>query len=194
MSMASTTRRTLFPKRYADFVQKLRVAFGFALLLTFAFFCGPSPGSLMAGIPLAIAGLGLRAWAAGHLAKNENLATGGPYSFVRNPLYVGTLLVALGIVLASRSLFLAVIAAVAFLFVYLPVIELEEQHLRSIFPLYAPYAERVYRFLPFRRWPAAQSRFSMALYRRNQEWKAAAGFAAALCWMLLRLRIGAILR
>jgi protein-S-isoprenylcysteine O-methyltransferase Ste14 len=178
--------RYWFAKPYADFVQRLRVASGFLLLITFAWFCRPSAASLIAGLPICLAGLSIRAWAAGHLAKNQELAMSGPYSFVRNPLYAGTLLIAAGIVIACRSAVLGVIAAVVFLFVYLPVIELEEQHLRSIFPSYASYAAQVCRLLPLSSINTGNRRFSWKLYRRNQEWKAALGFGAALLWILWR--------
>jgi protein-S-isoprenylcysteine O-methyltransferase Ste14 len=176
--------RYWFSKSYADFVQRLRVASGFLLLITFAWFSRPSPNSLAAGLPLCAAGLAVRAWAAGHLAKNEELATSGPYSLVRNPLYLGTLLMAVGVVVACRSIVLAVIAATVFLLVYLPVIELEEQHLRKIFASYEAYAARVHRLLPSRHWASAKRSFSWPLYRQNQEWKAALGFAIALVWMV----------
>jgi protein-S-isoprenylcysteine O-methyltransferase Ste14 len=178
--------RYWFAKPYADFVQRLRVASGFLLLVTFAWFSRPSAASLIGGIPICLLGLSIRAWAAGHLAKNEELAISGPYSLVRNPLYIGTLLIAVGIVIACRSAVLGVIAAIVFLFVYLPVIELEEQHLRSIFPSYPSYAARVYRLLPLRRMKEGNRQFSWTLYRRNQEWKAALGFGVAVLWMVWR--------
>ncbi len=181
--------RYFFPKPYADFVQRLRVACGFILLVTFAVFAQPTPSSLMAGIPVSIVGLLIRAWAAGHLEKNQQLATGGPYAFVRNPLYIGTLLTALGIVIASRSTVLVAVFAVAFLLIYLPVIELEEQHLRQIFPDYASYAARVGRLLPLSRWSATPHRFSWPLYRRNKEHNAALGFLVALAWLVFRTLI-----
>jgi protein-S-isoprenylcysteine O-methyltransferase Ste14 len=188
LSSRTTEPRYWFPKPYADFVQRLRVASGFLLLIAFAWFSRPSAQSLLLGLPLCLAGLAVRAWAAGHLAKNEELATSGPYSLVRNPLYVGTLLIAVGIVAACRSVVLAVIAAAVFLLVYLPVIELEEQHLRNIFGSYAEYAAHVHRLLPLRKWSARERPFSWRLYRRNQEWKATLGFALACLWMAWRCR------
>ncbi len=172
-----------FPKRYADRVQRLRVPFGFVLLASFGWLAEPSGASLAAGLPISILGLLLRAWSAGHLAKNRELATTGPYSYIRNPLYAGTLIVALGIVTASRDLWLALVFAAVFLLVYLPAIELEEQHLRNIFPAYAPYANRVSRFLPANKWPTGGARFSWASYRRNQEYKALIGFLIAVAWL-----------
>jgi len=140
----------MFPKPYADVVARLRVVCGFVLVAAFAWFSAPTPNSLAVGIPISVVGLLLRAWAAGHLAKNQSLATGGPYAYTRNPLYLGTLLVATGLVAASRSAGLAVLFGAVFLLVYLPVIELEEQHLRKIFPEYVDYAARVPRFRPCR--------------------------------------------
>src|ERR1022692_3592176 len=126
-----------FPKPYADAVARLRVPRGFLIVAVFAWFSHPDALSLAIGIPISLLGLALRAWAAGSLAKNQRLATGGPYAYTRNPLYIGTLLVAAGLVIACRSLGLGALFAAVFLFVYLPVIQLEEQHLRRLFPEYA---------------------------------------------------------
>jgi protein-S-isoprenylcysteine O-methyltransferase Ste14 len=176
-----------FPKPYADFVQRLRVVCGFLLLAAFAWFSTPSRLSMLVGLPLACLGLALRAWAAGHLAKNQQLATTGPYAYVRNPLYAGTLIAALGIVIASRSVWLAVIFAAVFFLVYLPAIELEEQHLRQIFPAYADYALQIRRFVPAARWPGPPDRFSWARYRRNEEYKAMLGFLLAAAWLIWKI-------
>jgi protein-S-isoprenylcysteine O-methyltransferase Ste14 len=180
--------RYLFPKRYSDFVQRFRVASGFLLLVVFTWLPEPTRASLLAGLGIAVAGLWLRGWAAGHLAKNEQLAMSGPYAYMRNPLYAGTLIAALGMVIAARSVWLAVLFAIVFLFVYLPAIELEEQHLRVIFPEYADYAERIRRFLPIAKWKSAAGRFSWTRYWRNEEYKAAAGFLVAASWLVIRFR------
>ena len=103
---------------------------------------------MLCGLPVSLLGLWLRGWAAGHLAKNERLATSGPYAWVRNPLYLGTLLVAAGVAIASRRWSLAVLFAAVFVLVYLPVIELEEQYLRVLFPDFDEYAARVPMLLP----------------------------------------------
>jgi protein-S-isoprenylcysteine O-methyltransferase Ste14 len=174
-----------FPKPYADRVAKLRVPGGFVLVAAFAWFSAPSPFSLAWGMPISIAGLALRAWAAGNLAKDRELATRGPYAFLRNPLYIGTLLVGMGLVAASRSVSLGVVFAGVFFLIYLPVIQLEEQHLRDIFPDYAAYARRVPSLLP-RLVPVGQAFcFEPALYWKNREYQAALGFAlgaALLIW------------
>jgi protein-S-isoprenylcysteine O-methyltransferase Ste14 len=180
-----------FPKRYSDTVARLRVPSGFLLAALFAWFSRPHPASLVCGLPVALAGLALRGWAAGCLAKNQQLATGGPYAYTRNPLYIGTLLVAAGLAIAASSPWLALLFGAVFLLVYLPVIQLEEQHLRKIFPEYASYAGRVPALWP--RFPAASlpgaACFQWSLYLRNQEYQAAVGLAlgmAFLLWKALR--------
>lgn len=174
-----------FPKPYADTVARLRVPSGFLLVALFAWFSHPDTTSLAWGVPVSLAGLALRGWAAGCLAKNQRLATSGPYARTRNPLYIGTLLVAAGLAIAARSGWLALLFAAVFLLIYLPVIQLEEQHLREIFPEYKEYAARVPALWP--RWKASASAaggFQWALYRKNQEYQAALGFTAGLIFLL----------
>jgi protein-S-isoprenylcysteine O-methyltransferase Ste14 len=179
--------RDWFPKPYADFVQRVRVPIGFLLVTAFAYWSRPSALSLACGVPISIAGLLLRGWAAGHLAKNQNLAVSGPYAFTRNPLYLGTLLVAAGLAVASREVALAVLFAAAFGLVYLPAIELEEQHLRKLFPEYAGYAVRVPRLGIRVRAHGGGESFQLALYRKNQEYKAAAGYLAGLALLVWKV-------
>jgi protein-S-isoprenylcysteine O-methyltransferase Ste14 len=177
-----------FPKPYADTVARLRVPCGFLLVAAFAWFSHPDGRSLVWGLPVSIAGLALRTWAAGHLAKNERLATGGPYAWLRNPLYIGTLLVAAGLAAASRSIGLALLFAVVFLFIYLPVIELEEQHLRKLFPEYEEYAARVNAFLPRPPHTRSGARFQFSRYLKNQEYQALAGWLAGALWLAWKAR------
>ncbi len=179
----------LFPKPYADFVARLRVPSGFLLAAAFVWFSRPTAQSLAYGVPIAVAGLALRAWAAGHLSKNQQLATSGPYAYTRNPLYLGTLIVAAGLAVAGRSIGLALLFAAVFLLVYLPVILLEEQHLRRLFPEYSGYADQVPSLLPRRKaWPRA-GRFSWELYRKNQEYQAALGLLAGVALLAWKCMI-----
>ncbi|MGH9592629.1 MAG: methyltransferase family protein [Bryobacteraceae bacterium] len=178
--------RVSFPKPYADAVAKLRVSGGFVMVAAFAWLAAPTWTSVAAGLPLSVVGLILRGWAAGHLEKNLALAESGPYAYVRNPLYVGTLMVATGLVIAARRWELGVLFAVVFLLIYLPVVELEEQHLRTLFPAYAAYARRVPRLFPR---PAAvklPKHFQWSLYKRNQEYQALTGFLAGVALLVFK--------
>ena len=178
-----------FPKTYADTVARLRVPSGFLIVAVFAWFSHPTRQSMAMGLPAGLLGLALRAWAAGCLAKNQQLATGGPYAHTRNPLYIGTLLVAAGLSTASRSLFLALLFAAVFLLIYLPVIQNEEQHLRKIFPDYAGYAERVPALWP-RLKPAVKESskpFRISQYLKNEEYKAGLGFTVGMLFLLWKM-------
>lgn len=175
-----------FPKPYADAVARFRVAGGFVLVAAFVWLSDPTSRSLALGLPVAVLGLALRAWAAGSLAKNEKLATGGPYAYTRNPLYLSSLTAAAGLALASRSLALAALFAAVFLLVYLPVIQNEEQHLRKLFPEYADYAASVPALWPRYRGPRQRNPFRWSLYMRNQEYQAAGAFAIAVVFLIWR--------
>jgi protein-S-isoprenylcysteine O-methyltransferase Ste14 len=178
-----------FPKPYADVVARLRVPSGFLIVAVFAWFSSPTALSLEIGLPVSLLGLALRAWAAGCLAKDRQLATGGPYAYSRNPLYLGTLLVAVGLSIAARSLGLGALFAAVFMFVYLPVIQNESEHLHHLFRDYAAYAAAVPMLLP-RLTPYRGENpnpFRFALYLTNQEYNAGAGFAAGMLFLLWKL-------
>ncbi len=178
---------SVFPKRYADAVARLRVVCGFVLVAAFALLSHPAPRALAYGLPVSVLGLLIRAWAAGHLEKNMRLAETGPYAYVRNPLYIGTLLVAAGLVISSRRWILAVIFGAVFVLIYLPVIELEEQHLRKLFPNYESYANRVPSLIPARRRTGPAGHFGWARYMRNEEYQALIGFICGAAFLVLKM-------
>jgi len=182
----------LFPKAYADRVQRWRVPSGLALAALFALLSDPVLPTLLLGLPFCLAGLAVRAWAAGHLRKDEKLTVSGPYAFVRNPLYIGSLLTALGCVIAAARAELALLVGAYFVLVYLPVVEQEEQHLAELFPGYREYAARVRAFLPTLPSRLPPEAFSFALYRRNREQRALYGFAAVYLFLILKSTLRSI--
>lgn len=177
------SRRYWFPKHYADVVQRLRVPLGFVMLALFAFFAEPSPASLWIGLPIAVFGVWIRAWAAGHLEKNQKLTTSGPYRWVRNPLYAGTFLAAMGFGLAANHWWLPVVFGIVFLLVYLPAIELEEQKLRELFPDFDGYAAMVPLVVPRGPRIDAPGRFRWRRYLKNEEYNALAGCAVGALYL-----------
>jgi protein-S-isoprenylcysteine O-methyltransferase Ste14 len=177
---------SVFPKPYADLAARLRVTCGFILVAAFAWFSRPDALSLAMGLPVSVLGLLLRGWATGHVEKNIRLAESGPYAYVRNPLYIGTLLAAAGFAIASRQWLLAVLFGVVFLFIYLPAIELEEQHLRKLFPAFAAYAERVPALWPTLAPTRRTERFRWDLYVRNREYQALIGFLVGVLYLIVR--------
>ena len=177
---------SIFPKPYADLVARLRVFCGFIMVAAFAWFSHPDARSLAWGLPVSALGLALRAWATGHVAKNLRLAQSGPYAYVRNPLYLGTLIVAAGFAVASRQWGLGVLFAAVFVLIYLPAIELEEQHLRKLFPEFAAYAERVPALWPTLKPLGSPEHFRWSLYFRNREYQAFIGFLLGAAYLIVR--------
>jgi hypothetical protein len=142
-----------------------------------------------------VAGLGLwlRAAASGHVKKNTELTTTGPYAHTRNPLYLGSLIMAVGFAVASRNWWISVVIVVFFLAIYLPVIRSEEKFLAATFPGFEAYAQQVPRLLPrVRSHSGAAGRFSRRLYLQHREYNALIGSALILLALSLKLlfRIG----
>ena len=178
-----------FPKRYAELAARLRVPFGFVVSVLFLILAQPTWASLAIGGALGLAGLGLRAWAAGHLAKNQQLATSGPFAHLRNPLYIGTLIVGMGFAVAGARVAIGAMLLAFFVLFYLPVVGEEEGHLRRLFPGYADYERRVPKFFP--RFSAAfppVERFRWALYKKNEEYQALAAFVLVMALLAAKLR------
>ncbi len=170
-------------------IQRWRVPLGFACAAVFFLLARPTPFSLLVGGIIALPGLALRAWASGHLRKNEALAIGGPYSYTRNPLYLGSFLIGLGFTIAAGRWFLVILFAAMLLGIYLPVMRVESQALAELFgDDYQRYSRQVPSFLP-RLSPYRSDRpttFDSRLYLRYREYRAALGAVAA--WGLLVLK------
>lgn len=170
-----------FPKKFAEFVARTRVFAGFIVLTAFLFLSTPSIESIALGGSIGFIGVAIRAWAAGHLAKNEQLATSGPYAYVRNPLYVGTMVAGIGFAIAGAHWSIGALLIVFFIVYYLPVVGEEESHLATILDGYDEYRRRTPKLWP-RLTPAYTGghRFRSSLYLRNQEYQAFFGYSIVL--------------
>ncbi len=134
------------------------------------------------------------------MKKNRELTVTGPYAHTRNPLYLGSMLIAAGFALALLSWPVALVLAAGFGVVYIPVIASEERFLRATFPAFDDYCRRVPRLIPrlFRLTPVQKTRaptaaFSFALYSKHREYNAAIGAALLyLSLLFLRPALGAI--
>jgi len=168
--------------------QRVRVPLGFLFGIIFLIFAHPEFISLSIGGAIAVVGILIRAWASGHIRKNQNLAVSGPYSFTRNPLYLGSFVLGLGFTIASGVWWLAVIFIVLFLGIYLPVMRLEAKELTALFgEEYAEYARRVPLFSPrFKAYQTSIEKFDMNLYLRYREYRAALGLVFA--WSILLVK------
>ena len=115
------------------FAQKARVPAGTMLGIIFLLFMHPSINSLMIGGVLTLAGALVRIWAAGHIEKRIRLTRSGPYSWTRNPLYLGSFLMAFGVILAGQGYWLLPFFALFFIGIYFPVMHAEEQDLENAY-------------------------------------------------------------
>lgn len=172
-------------------MQRWRVPLGFLCGALFLWFARPSWLTLSAGGGVALLGLALRAWSAGHIRKNSALATSGPYSYTRNPLYLGSFLLGVGFTIASGRWFLAIPFAALFLGIYYPVMRVEASDLAKLFGEdYQTYARAVPLFFPhlspYRDEKTKGLKFDASLYMRYREYQAALGLLIALGLLALK--------
>jgi protein-S-isoprenylcysteine O-methyltransferase Ste14 len=149
------------------------------------------PAAVAWSLALVVPGLWLRAYASGYVKKNRELTMTGPYAHTRNPLYLGSMLIAAGFAVALLSWPVALALIVGFAVIYVPVIASEERFLRSSFPGFDDYCRRVPRLIP-RLTPASHpgagaGSFSFSLYLHHREYNAGMGaMLLYLCLLLLR--------
>ena len=180
---------------YSEVAKKLRLPLGFLLGILYLIFARPTELGLAVGGAIALVGVLVRAWASGHITKNEKLATTGPYAHTRNPLYFGSFLIAAGFAVAAHwSLLLLVLGF--FVLVYAPTMERERANIRERFPeAYDEYSKNVPGFLPRPTpWrstePVEAGGFSSALYMKHGEWKAGLTYVLVMAWLFWRTRQG----
>ena len=175
--------------------KKLRLPLGFILAALYLWLAPRyvTRNSLIVGAVIAFVGLLVRAWASGHIMKNDRLATSGPYAFTRNPLYFGSFLIAVGFAVAAHWSLVLLVAAF-FALIYAPTMAREKANIRGRFPeAYAQYERNVPAFvprpLPWRGegMPAEGVGFSFPLYMKHGEWKAALGYVAAIAYLVFWL-------
>ena len=185
MSEATEARSSVSWSRIA---RRIRVPLGFLFAVFYFWRARPDWLSLAAGAAVVTVGVFLRAMASGHVKKNEQLATTGPYAYCRNPLYLGSIIIAIGFAVASRDVWVGIAIIGLFTLIYVPVIRSEEAFLRERFPEFEGYARRVPRLLPNTVWfPGLTSGFARELYRQHREYNALIGAAAMLAALVVKM-------
>jgi protein-S-isoprenylcysteine O-methyltransferase Ste14 len=173
---------------WPSIARRIRVPLGFAFAALYLWLARPTLRSVLIGASLVISGLVIRALASGHLQKNEQLATGGPYAFTRNPLYLGSLILSVGFALAARSWWILAGIVLLFVVIYLPVIRGEEGFLRERFPQFDEYAREVPSLFPrVSRFGQRSGSFSWELYWKHREYNATLGSAAIVAALVVKL-------
>jgi protein-S-isoprenylcysteine O-methyltransferase Ste14 len=169
----------------------IRVPLGFLFAVFYIWLAIPTFASILVGAVFIIPGLGLRVLASGHVRKNEQLATSGPYAYTRNPLYLGSLILAAGFALAARSWWIAGALAAFFVAIYIPVIRSEEAFLRQRFPQFEEYARSVPVLLPrLSRYGGASGAFSWDLYWKHREYNSLLGSVVITAALVVKLIYG----
>jgi protein-S-isoprenylcysteine O-methyltransferase Ste14 len=184
--------------------RRIRVPLGFLTAALYLFDLArhaPQPTAVAWSLALVLPGLWLRGYAAGYVKKNRELTVTGPYAHTRNPLYLGSMLMAAGFALALLSLPVALVLAVGFAVIYIPVIASEERFLCATFPDFDAYCRRVPRLSPRLtpgrpiRADSAPGAFSVALYLKHREYNAGIGVALLyLSLLFLRPVFGVLVR
>jgi protein-S-isoprenylcysteine O-methyltransferase Ste14 len=180
---------------YSEVAKRLRLPLGFVLGVTYLILARPTPLTLAVGGAIAFVGVIIRAWASGHISKNERLATTGPYAHTRNPLYFGSFLIAAGFAVAAHwGLLLLVVAF--FVLIYAPTMQRERANIAGRFPdAYETYAANVPVFVPRPTpWKAThpddEGSFSLELYMKHGEWKAGLTYLVVIAWLIYRTVTG----
>lgn len=175
-------------RKDATAIQRFRVPLGFLFAAVFLYFARPEMFFLLGGGAVAVVGLLIRAWASGHIRKNQTLAVSGPYAYTRNPLYLGSFILGVGFTLASGVWWLALLFIALFLGIYLPVMRVEAKELTHIFgEEYKEYAGRVPLFFPRpTAFEKSKTNFDFDLYLRYREYQATLGFVFA--WSVLLVK------
>ena len=175
-------------------LRRLRLRAVWLLIIPFYIYASPSTILLVWGAGVSAAGLALRAWAAGSIHKDRELATTGPYAYTRNPLYMGSFLIGAGVTVAGGQWVFGVAFLLFFVLVYRATVLGEVSELEARFgERYRVYRARVPSVLPrFTAYDGGPSdsppvAFSRTRYMRNREWEAALGAAAAFGLLALKL-------
>ena len=170
--------------------RRIRVPLGFIFAVVYIWLARPTRTSLIAGTLVLLPGLGLRGLASGHVQKDKQLTISGPYAYTRNPLYLGSLMLAGGFAIAARSWWIVAVMLLMFAVIYVPVIAGEERYLRQTFLEYDDYARHVPRMLPrLTPYGSRQSAYSSARYWKHREYEASIGCAVVLAILVVKLII-----
>src|SRR5580698_6220441 len=180
--------------RWQKIARRIRVPLGFVFAAVVLWLARPTGKTMLLSLLLVVPGVWLRAYAAGYVRKNAELTFTGPYAYTRNPLYLGSMLIAFGFAAAAASWVILIALSVLFAAIYLPTIRSEELYLREHFAGFDEYAAKVPRLFPRltpARFPANENAsggsFSAAQWRHHREYNALMGAGAIYLALAVRL-------
>ena len=192
--MERTARRK---NRFPRIMQRIRVPIGFLLAPLMLFAAKPTWTTISIGGAVSVVGLGIRAWASGHLRKNERLAVTGPYAYTRNPLYFGTLIMGAGIAVGAGTLWFALLFISMYLIIYSSVMIAEGETMTELFgDGYEKYRKNVPMLLPrltawrgdeLSRCMSEKPRFDLTRYLKHREYRASIGLAIVFASLIAKM-------
>lgn len=173
---------------FSSWARRYRIPLSFVFGISVLIWAKPTLASVISGLPAAVLGEALRTWSSGHIKKNKELATDGPYAYTRNPLYLGSFLMGLGFVIMADNLYILIAFLVGFSLIYHAVVRGEEAGLERTFGRgFRDYRDRVPRFFPrFRRDPYGTGLFEWRLVQKHREYRAWLGITGGLIFILLK--------
>jgi protein-S-isoprenylcysteine O-methyltransferase Ste14 len=166
--------------RAIDFLARRRVPLGFVSATVTAILAAPTWGSWCVGLLVAAIGEAIRIWAAGHLEKGREVTRSGPYRWTAHPLYVGSSVLALGVVIAAHSVVAFVLTLIYMGFTLTAAVWTEEAFLRGRFG-------RAYEEYRRSSREGMDRRFSAARAWRNKEYRAVIGLLIGFAFLALRV-------
>lgn len=159
--------------RLTEYLIKYRSTIASILLLVVLYISQPNALSISIGFIFILTGMLFRAWSAGHINKNNELATSGPYALTRNPLYFGNFLIGLGVAIAGRTPACYLIFFIYYLVFFPFLMVLEHRRMKEKFKeKYLDWYRRSNTFFPkIKR--INHSDFNISLYFQNKEYRVA---------------------
>lgn len=158
-------------KNIIEYIIKYRSTVGTISLFILLYLATPTANSITLGFFFIIAGVFFRAWSSGHLNKDKELATEGPYALTRNPLYFGNFLLGLGIAIAGNNLYTYIIFFAFFLLFFPFLMVIEHRRLKIKFgKKYEDWSRKSNSFFPkIKR--IREFNFNISNYIKNREYR-----------------------
>jgi protein-S-isoprenylcysteine O-methyltransferase Ste14 len=163
-----------------EFLARRRVTLGFVTTAAALILARPTSTTWQLGLIIALIGEAFRVWAAGHLEKGREVTSSGPYRWIAHPLYVGSSIIALGVVVAARSIVVGVLTLIYMGSTIAAAIQTEEAFLRLTFgDAYDRYRQSG--------GAGAARRFSFDRAMRNREYRAILGLGIGFALLALKV-------
>lgn len=173
--------------KIGEWLTHYRLKLGFIFAIFFIIMAKPTVIGMTIGIPVGIIGLLIRLWASGYIKKNKELSVQGPYSYTRNPLYLGSFFLGVGVSIMGSCIVFILIFLIVFYFVYSNVIKEEEKRLIELFgSSFLDYKSKVPAFFPLLKPVKITGDFDLKLVVKHEEYNAWLGFVAIIIILYLK--------